>query len=187
MHVGAGAEGNPQNVSHSASAGESPLSARQMTIAWTVVGGKGDRDLRIPERGAGTGRAALGPSALPPGVAAMAPETSGPPRRASAKACNCKGAPGQRSMNAGSSGPGPRGSSGPGGVGGTPGGGPRLGGDAGGGGGPPSGGGLGRPLGPGGLNMLPPPPPRLRDMLRTLPPPHLLLPPLPPWCTRCPR
>ena len=46
LHAGAGAEGNPQNVSHGAS-------------AWTVVGGEGDGAFQIPGCGEGTGRAAL--------------------------------------------------------------------------------------------------------------------------------
>ena len=37
FHAGDGAEGNPQNVSHGASAGAGPLPARQTTIVWPVV------------------------------------------------------------------------------------------------------------------------------------------------------
>ena len=74
-HVGTCTEGR----THSASVGAVPFPARQTAIAWPVVGDKGDRALQISDRGSGTRRAALVPLSPPPGVAAMAPVTSGPP------------------------------------------------------------------------------------------------------------
>ena len=92
-HTSAGAE-DPQNVSHSESAGAGPLQARQTTIAWTVVGGKGNGAFHIPGRGAGTGRAALSLPAQPLGATTTTPETSGLPGRATSEARNSDGAPG---------------------------------------------------------------------------------------------
>ena len=108
-HAGAGAEGSM----HSASAGAAPLPARQTTITWPVLGGKGDGAPRILDRRAGTRRVDLGRSAHPPGAAAMAPGTSRPHVKAATKAGNCEGAPGRISTSAGGGCLGPGGGSGP--------------------------------------------------------------------------
>ena len=79
LHAGAGAEGKPQNVSHSTSVGAVPLLASQMTIVWSVVGGVGYGAFRIPGCGARTGRATLGLLAQSSGATATAPGTDAPP------------------------------------------------------------------------------------------------------------
>ena len=145
-HAGAGTEGSM----HGSSAGAAPLLARQTTIAWPVVGSKGDGDLRIPDRGSGTGRAVLVLLSQPPGAVAMALLGL-----AANEACECEGAPRRRLMSTGSGGPGIGRGLGPGGGEGTPrrGSGPR--GGTGGGGGLPEGGGLRIPWAWGGSISLP--------------------------------
>ena len=118
--AGVPADAGEEGSTHDASTGAGPLPERQTTIEWPVVGGKYDGALRIPYRGAGTRRSALGLPAQPPGAAAMAPGTSGPTGRAASEACDCEGATGRRSTRVRSGGPGPGGESGPGGGGGTP-------------------------------------------------------------------
>ena len=150
-HTSAGAE-DPQNVSHSESAGAGPLQARQTNIAWTVVGGEGDRDFGIPGCRAGTRRAALSLPDQPLGATATSPGESGPPGQAAVKARDSEGAPRRILTSTRSSGPGPGGlvtESG----GGTPRGSARPGEGTGLGGGLPAGGGLGRSLGPEVLNL----------------------------------
>ena len=98
---------------HGASAGAVPLPVRQTTIAWPLVGVKGDGAIRIMDCRAGTRQAALGLMAQTPGAATIYPGTSRPPGRASAEARDCEGAPGRILTSTGSGGPGPGGEIGP--------------------------------------------------------------------------
>ena len=109
FHAGANVE-DPQNVSHSASAGAGPLPERQTTIAWPVVGSEDDKAFRIPGCRSGTGRSALGLLAQPLGATATAPRMSVPPGRAAVEARDSKGAPGRTLTSARNGGPRPRGS-----------------------------------------------------------------------------